>query len=236
MVLPLLEAIAKGQRPWTGQPSVTQLISGTRCEYLKIVSKYSADPDRCIPALWGTKTHLKIQASSEKGDEYLTEEGLVWEGIVGHFDLYYIDNKNHVLCDYKTTGSYKVAKSIGFTDSKSGKYTPADVWEWQLQLNMYRLMLQATGFPVDRMLIQVFVRDGETYLAKQRGIHGYSRLIEISPLPDDQVKRYFIDKKERLLFAIKEKQLPPPCDDRERWDGEKCKSWCDVRSYCDYGR
>jgi len=43
LTLPTLHTVLR-DRPWTGIPSTTQLLNGTRMEYLKIVSEYAVDP------------------------------------------------------------------------------------------------------------------------------------------------------------------------------------------------
>ena len=111
-----------------------------------------------------------------------------------------------------------------------------DMWEAELQLNHYRTFVEAAGFPVKQMYIEAIVRDGGTFSAANRGIKENVYLISIKKLPDDEVKSYFKTKSTALLKALNEKILPERCSDLENWDGRKCKGYCIVADYCDYGR
>ena len=58
--LPTLISVSR-QREWTGKPSTTQLINGTRLAYLQIVHDYAVDPfDRAF-ALLGTRHHMRLE-------------------------------------------------------------------------------------------------------------------------------------------------------------------------------
>ena len=82
--LPALLSIGR-QRPWTGTPSTTQLIKGTREAFLEITKEYAASPDSFAFAFIGTKAHARL----EKNDaiNHLMEERLEEDGISGMFDL-----------------------------------------------------------------------------------------------------------------------------------------------------
>jgi hypothetical protein len=111
-----------------------------------------------------------------------------------------------------------------------------DCRDWELQLNKYRLMLEAVGFPVEKIKIEAIVRDGGTYLAKQRGIIKNSYIIPIRRLPDDEVKAFFEEKNKALMDALDKKEMPPVCDMTERWGDTKCKGYCSACKHCDYGQ
>ena len=111
----------------------------------------------------------------------------------------------------------------------------ADNWEAELQLNRYRIMLAELGLKINRMQLQVTVRDGGLYVAYQRGILRNIYKIPIPVMPDDDVKKYFKFKKDSLKEALAD-GWTIPCDDRESWDGMKCKYYCDVAQWCPKGR
>ena len=61
----VLKAISD-RREWTGKPSVTQLINGTREEYLKITRDYAARPQELIPALFGSCCHAYLERYADE--------------------------------------------------------------------------------------------------------------------------------------------------------------------------
>ena len=66
-----LRAISE-QREWKGTPSATQLLNGTREEYLKITKNYPIDPQDSIFAIFGTGCHAFLEG-------YLENEKMVAE-------------------------------------------------------------------------------------------------------------------------------------------------------------
>ena len=184
-------------RPWTGKPSTTQLVNPTRIEMLKITQSYATDPRNMAFALLGTRVHLGLADADT--DVSLLEEHLEDELGTGTADAYELEPgaEGGVLTDYKTWGSYRVARALGIVKvrypdptgavyKRSGPgYTagqpkmltrfetdPNAVYlkdaEWQL--NHYRLRFEAAGYPVARLQIEAIVRDGETMTARTRGV------------------------------------------------------------------
>ena len=43
-------------------------------------------------------------------------------------------------------------------------------WEWEFQLNNYRMKFEQAGFDVDQMKVMCIVRDGNTHIARSRGV------------------------------------------------------------------
>jgi len=267
--LPTLIAIAK-QRIWTGTPSTTQLLNGTRLSYLQITQNYSVNPFDQAFSLLGSKHHHKFEVIAKKFN-MIAEEKLEGE-VTGIFDLLVPDETTvpteaYELWDYKTSGSFKVAKALGLVSKKapdpsgavyqkSGNWgkagspkminiftqdpTAIDMWDWELQLNHYRIKIEALGFPISKMLIQVTVRDGGTIVAENRGINENIVVIPVKRLDDTAVLGYFHAKREALLSALESKQLPPPCNAEEAWTSptgqrRRCESFCDVWQFCDVG-
>ena len=236
MSLPTLKLIAESDRPWTGKPSTTQLLNGTMLEWLKITQPYSVDPQNRAFALLGTIHHSKLSQN------FISEVKLGDE-ITGTFDLIWPEpDGRYILYDYKTWGSYRVAKALGLVKEGKGKDarfsispTEVDLVEEQLQLNHYRLLLAERGVEVSQMLLQITVRDGGTFIASSRGITKNIYIIPIVFLEDAEVKQYFRTKADRLLLALEFNQQPPPCNNRESWDGRRCKEYCEVANYCPKG-
>lgn len=252
--LPALLSIGK-QRPWTGTPSTTQLIKGTREAYLEITNEYAASPDSFAFAFIGTKAHARLERNEAMN--HLMEERLEEDGISGMFDLYGEEDGVRTLFDYKVSGSYKVAKAIGLKEveeevpgevfrsgPRKGKNRTVkrivqgepDLGDWGLQLNHYRQLLESKGFPVDRMVLQAIVRDGGTYLAKKRGLARNIYLIDVPRLDDNAVTAYFAGKRDALKAALETDTIPPPCSEEERWQDRKCAEFCRVAEFCDHGQ
>jgi len=239
------------QRDWTGTPSTTQLLQGTREAYLKIIhNDLIMKPKAQLFRILGTKSHLSLEKFTENE---LSEVRLEDENSTGAFDLY--DPATKTLYDYKTWGSFKVAAALGIkmidvetgevykTGAKKGQpktrkeisYGQPDMRETELQLNDYRMKLEASGFPVEQIIVEAIVRDGGTYVASGRGITENGYLIPVAILPDEEVKAYFTAKAEALKHALETNTMPPECTDEECWDGRKCTGYCDVACKCDKG-
>ena len=260
MTAPTLHAITK-ERKWTGIPSTTQLLNGTMMEFLKITQPYVVDPQDRAFALLGSRHHQYLESIAK-------ELGLPSEQALGVdgkdiFDLLEPEGDSWVLTDYKTWGSYRVAKALGIVEvgkvpdpsgavyKVSGKWGKAgtpkmiprfeqlpeavDLWETELQLNNYRVLLEGKGLTVGRMQIQVTVRDGGLAVARSRGVERNISLIPIRLLDNDAVKDYFTKKKDNLLAALEAGRCDEPCNERECWEGARCKGYCEVALYCPKG-
>lgn len=253
-----LGAIAE-QRVWTGIPSTTQLLNGTREAYLTIRSDYSVNPQDMVYALFGTKVHAKLELFTP--EDGTSEERLFDGTSSGAFDFY----QDGVLYDVKTYGSYAVAKTLGLVEklipdgvyksSRAGKYQKGDPkfkkifveggvrkrFNLMVQLNDYRMKLEKHGYPVNKMVCEVLVRDGGTYIASSRGVHQKALLIVINKISDKWVSAYMKEKARRLQEALATDTLPPPCSARERWydpvtkKSGKCANYCPVRYFCNVG-
>ena len=220
LTLPTLVSLAN-TRDWNGIPSTTQCLNGTRMEYLKIINDYYVKPKDRAFALLGTRHHFRLEAITKKLN-VLSEEKLQGE-VSGIADLLEpdIDPDTYILADYKTSGSYKVARAL-----------KGDMADWELQLNNYRVMAEALGFPVSRMLIQCTVRDGGTFMAKKNGCNENIYLIPVTRMNNSEVKDYFYRKSQSLIKAVESGEMPPPCDGEERWGGKRCLGYCDVADFC----
>ncbi len=263
LTLPTLLTLVAGQREWNGTPSTTQLINGTMLEYLKATESYSVDPRSRAFALLGTAHHIKL--AQPKGP-WMAELALKSDEVTGILDLLEPDPSKEgsfILTDYKTFGSYKVAKCLGSVGKKQNH--PTDVYkrggswgavgtpkqitvfhkdpdrvemvEEELQLNNYRVMLlDSVGLNVSSMRLQVTVRDGGTIVAKERGVTETIYLIPVKRRNDGEVRTYFADKANRLCSAINDGVAPEPCNDFEAWAGRRCVDYCDVATFCPRGK
>lgn len=242
------------QREWTGRPSTTQLLAGTRENYLKLTHDYAIDPKSSLFMLHGTKVHDYLE-------HYTDDEGIselrIDDGVsTGAFDYYSAEN-NGTLYDNKTYGSWKVAKILGMyskkvatgevykTGAKKGqpKYRneictdgPKLRLDLAIQLNDYRMKIEKElKKPVNQLVCEVIVRDGNTYIANQRGITSPGYLVPINKISDQWVARYMKKKAGDLLTALETNTMPPPCRYSECWGGMKCERFCNVSQFCDKG-
>lgn len=257
MFLPTLRAIAKSLDRNITEPTVTELISGTRETYLKKTSAYAVEPSKVLYALQGQALH-SINELNTQG-EILSEERLKDDITSGQFDLYgkILDADEEVLGDLKVTSSFRLMKALGIykvkVDTgeiyKSGlkKGQPKfrtelrydgvrDLLDWSIQLNYYRLLLERAGFKISRMYIQAICRDASLRIAQERGIDKPVYIIPINRISDCWLTRYFQHKAKLLNEAIATKSLPPICSFRERWGNRKCLDYCAARENCPYAQ
>jgi hypothetical protein len=231
-------------------------------EFLKLTIPYEIDPQGGIFAILGTITHGSMEEQANKlelpAEIALSEDRNV-------FDLLEPgDDGSWILTDYKTWGSFRVAKALGMQKTrrvpdssgevykKSGPWGGAgspkmvdvwertgipDLWETEMQLNNYRVMLDDMGIIICRMQLQIFVRDGGTSSADSRGVtQNFIPLIPIRPIDDEEVRGYFDNKEADLYQALEQEFWAIPCDDRESWSGTKCRDYCRVWQGCPKGR
>jgi hypothetical protein len=114
--LPYLMLCAN-EREWTGIPSTTQLIKGSREAFLLLTTPYYINPDRQAFRTHGTMAHLKLEKQAPFGS--YAEIPMVDDDISMIFDLLFKQpNGDYWLIDYKTTGSYKISKALGIEKHK----------------------------------------------------------------------------------------------------------------------
>ncbi len=220
------------ERKWTGKPSTTQLIKGTREAYLSLLTDYAIDPAKQAFRIHGHIAHQKLEHNISEKDysEFKCDDN----EITGILDLLEKNNGVWYLTDYKTWGSFRVAKAFGMEKKKrpmldekgnqivykkSGKWGEkgdprmenyfdinpdiADTFDVELQLNRYRIIAEKLlNIKIEKMFAFVIVRDGNTITAKNRGIDKHTYNISIKFLDNDYINRYFFAKRNDLLFAL----------------------------------
>lgn len=253
--------LASSEREWTGEASTTQLLNGTMNTFLKITQPYVIDPDDMAFAIHGTKSHTQLEEKAKElglpSELSTTQDG---RNVV---DVIEYEDGIMTLTDYKTWGSYRVAKAIGIvetgkkpdptgavykTTTKYGKAgspkmvsvfqrmpQQADNTDAELQLNRYRVMLGDMGIVPDRMRIHVIVRDGGLAVSRGRGITRNTYMIPIKQLDNNSVKDYFNKKIIDLKLALDMGYWTTPCDNKECWDSVRCRDYCEVAMYCPKG-
>jgi len=242
--LPTLREVSN-QREWTGKPSTTQLLRGTREAYLMLTKDYAIAPKSMMFALHGTHVHANLEngmSPDELGEQRL-DDGIS----TGAFDYY--DPVTKTLYDYKTYGSFVAASLMGLGSKKVlvGHYkngkpryktiitydNPKHNFDLAVQMNDYRMKLKkCLGIEVENMVCEVIVRDGNTYMATNRGITDNAYLVPVNKISDRWVERYMKKKASDLLKALETGVMPPPCKPHECWHGNKCSKFCAVAQYC----
>lgn len=105
-----------GSRKWSGRPSITQLLNGTRYEFLKILKPFWIWPENRAFAILGTVHHERLAEQVEADEDELSERRFEDELKSGQSDrLQRLEDGTYLLWDYKTWGSYKVARFLGMT-------------------------------------------------------------------------------------------------------------------------
>lgn len=261
LTLPTLILIAATERPWDGKPSTTRLLNGTMLEYLRITTEYASSPKSRAFALLGSNHHDRLARITGEWES----EKSVGNGVPGTLDILEQDEAkpgHHILTDYKTFGSFRVAKVLGLV--KETKPHPTEVYArsgtWGkagtpkrmvtfkvdpqavempdeiLQLNHYRVLAEEQGYPISRMQLQITVRDGGLQVATERGVTESMYLVPVPRLRDETVKNYFSAKREALLWAISHKTPPQPCNERENWNTRRCRDYCEMAKACPLGQ
>lgn len=257
MFLPTLRAVAKSLNRGLVNPTVTELIAGTRETYLKKTVAYTVNPQNVLYALHGSALHTLNENHTE--GNMLTEIRLKDDITSGKFDLYgeIIDHDDDVLGDIKVTSSYKIMKALGKykvdiptgevykSGLKKGQPKYKKEWrsdgcrnigDWAIQLNYYRLLLEQQGLTVSKMIIQAMCRDNSLRIANERGIDQAIYLIPIHKISDRWIQRYMRYKAQALQKALISQTLPPVCKTKERWQNRKCLDFCQVSDHCPYGQ
>jgi len=226
--------------------------------FLKLTKDYATSPDSRAYMVNGTKGHGVLESYDDECsflEERFDGEGTDETGIA---DVIEIENGKAILADHKTSGSFKVAKCLGFyvdkeetgesfkSGSKKGqpKYrnvlkrddSKIDRRDWALQLNKYRIEVEKRGIDIHELRIQAICRDGGTFIARSRGVFRNIYYFKIERIPDEEVIEYFKQKREGLLKALKQGYWKDICTAQENWESLKCQRYCDVAEYCSYGK
>ena len=223
-----LAVIKDSARDWQGIPSVTQLQNGTRMSFLQVTRDYAVEPRRQAYSLLGSAHHKLLEDAAKLEIGMMPEQRVEFDKITGQLDnLTKNPDGTYTLLDYKTYGSFAVARLLGVVmeerptgevykrsgkgykagDPKKKKVPvvipyAADTKKEAFQLNAYRYIFeQALGIKISRLELQVTVRDGNTLAARSRGIMEQIYYPVIIPIiPDQVIKDNFYPKRDELIF------------------------------------
>ena len=262
---PILKKIQDGVRQWKGKASTTQLLNGTMSAYLEIANDWYQSVNAHAFSLLGTLAHEGMDVLTEGCINEHVFPDLEITGIPDLFQKCEDGSGEYDLYDYKTSGSYKIAKALGFYKEeedvlddegnqvlfKSGprkgqvktrrvsKFNPAmaDLGDWAMQLNRYRILGEENlGIKVRGMYIQSIVRDGGVEIATRRGLEQNMYIIPVPRLDDLSVKTFYAAKNKDLHQALEQGGWATPCNEDERWNDRKCQGYCPVSAHCPHGR
>lgn len=261
LTLPTLQLIAQ-QRKWSGTASTTQLLNGTMYSFLKLTKPYVVDPDEMAFAVLGTSHHKRLEDVAKTLS--IPAEVALTDGDRDIIDLLCNKDGEWILYDYKSWGSYRVARALGIVevgkkpDPSGATYKTSGKWgkagtakmintfrqdsaqaenqDAELQLNNYCLKAEEKfNIHISKMRMQVTLRDGGLAVAKNRGLTRNIYMIPIPRLPGNDVRSYFLQKEQDLSTALSSNYWGEPCSNHECWDGKRCESYCEVAMYCPRG-
>lgn len=254
MAKPTLQALAHSVSDrGLGKYSVTELLRGTREVYLEKTVDYAVNPQDRMFALHGSSMHLVGEYNSD--ESIITELRLENSIYTGQIDAYgnILGNGKNILLDYKVSGAYKTMIALGYHQvdeetgeiykigPKKGQPKTRKVWkpggirkmfDWVVQVNAYRYLIEMTGHEVDEMYIQVFIRDFGPRVASENIITQPIYLIKVNRISDHWIEKYFQAKQRRLDHAMETGEIPAHCSNRECWNGRKCSDYCDMYNEC----
>lgn len=255
MALPALKAAEQSTHHWYGKPSVTTLLKPTLQTYLELTTDYYVDPRGGIAAMIGTNSHKAFEDASPEG--WMAEHRMTDDITSGCFDAY--DPSTHTLWDWKFFNARKIAHCLGLKPRwqkkviTRGKFKGDERWEevWEQggvrdvmdiakQLNYYRYMMKQEGLQVNEIKVNMFVRGSVDAPAKKMGVTEPCYVVPINTISDHWIRKYFKAKYDRLMYAIDNKVMPPPCKSKDRWNNSKsypnrrCADWCSVNDNCPF--
>ena len=69
------------------------------------------------------------------------------------------------------------------------------------------------------MYVQATVRDGGLQIARERGLDRNIYMIDVPFINDEHLRDKFRSKRDDLLRALENGELPEECTDEEKWGG-----------------
>jgi hypothetical protein len=228
---------------------------------LRITKDYAVSPESRAFALLGSTHHKMLEGFADGKGEVKVEV----MGIQGTCDMpEEVSGTDECdILDYKTWGSFRVARALGLEDvgkvpdpsgavyTRGGKWGPAgspkmvsifranagkaDLANEVIQLNFYRVGLEKQGRKVRKLGIQATVRDGGTVTAKSYGVDRLIYMIEVPRIGDVDVMGWLLERKLELEDALISNSTRV-CSDTECWGGRRCQNYCDVAGFCVMGK
>ena len=223
---PVVRAVTNDD--WSRGPgadaSVTELLSPIRQTALKTSGQFgemTLDVADQIFALFGKVGHGVLEKAG--GDVFQEEQLMMKLGdytLSGRMDSLFMDHHTDdtwEIQDYKFTSVY-VAKAAKEKDK-------GRIDEWFTQLNLYRMLAEANGFPIGKLTLVLLLRDWSKLAVLRDPDMPKHQVLKVDcPLMDmDMLQKWARNRMERMLEAQQgldqygQTHLPL-CDSEERWD------------------
>jgi hypothetical protein len=165
----------------------------------------------------GKLTDVNLPSQEEEDSKLFLEKRLYLQvgniRVSGQIDWY--KKSDRKIEDYKVTSVWKILKN--------------DLDDWEFQGNVYKLILENNGFPVDNIQINTILKDWKKFEAGIKKDEGYPQLpvhtIEIKlwkPLDvlKEVIKRIEDHELVKNVSSPEELYRLRPCTDKEKWHGE----------------
>ena len=229
------ESLAKREYSNDGADiSVTELIDSPRVRVLKKqnADKIEFEAETLLASFLGTAFHKAIESGTKTGtsERRLFIEVAGWK-LSGGMDHYH----EGTLTDYKTATCFKVQ----LNDGPAGR-----VEDWENQLNVYAHILRSNGHPVNKLMLFCLFKDwnrrslatatksGKIFVPGVRDGYPDKTWVhyEIPLWSESQAEDYVQSRVKMHQDA--ERELPL-CTAKEIWNGNRCKSYCNVSQFCE---
>jgi len=215
-----------------GDASVTGLIKPPQIARLEALheSEISEDVTDRLWALLGSAMHQVLYWGGRDEESLIQEKRLTmpvagWL-ISGKADVYNAENRS--VDDYKVTSVWSVV------------YEPKGRPEWEAQVNLYRLLLEHNGYPVERSSIWTILRDWRDADSHKRPDYPKVPMVEI-PMriwPEEEAMAYLSHRV--ALHQAAEEDRYDGCTDSDRWLNKgvfsRCERYCRVSQWCEQFR
>jgi len=212
-------------RKWKGV-SPSSAGNGPRLLYLKAVHDYAINPQNRVWAALGTSTHDNL-AIDRYTNDVLSEEPLSDEKMKGIPDILDVDENDpgfYVLSDYKTWGSFKIAKAMGIIVEK--KDVPI------LDNNGDPVFLKSgknKGKPKTKVESKRIIDPGKV---EKQSNGKFDVTNGIKRVKDKSVINFYDHLQKEVDEAFHNKYCRK-CNKWESWEGRRCtEKFCEVFNYC----
>lgn len=158
---------------------------------------------------------------------------------------------------YKRSGRGYSAGDIKKVPTYSYNVKRGENRKYRMQGTMYRIALEQdpNSPPIDEFRVKFIVRDGNTQMAKQRGVERRTYFIPFDFMDTDEVLNHYrtrrdelqsimdvseaitggesVEDPQELILHMKDrKAIPPMCNEDENWNGRRCRDYCPVAAAC----
>ena len=227
---PVVRALSFDDYDQVGDISITGLLKPVQQASLEILHADhlpSEDVSERVWRLYGSAAHEFLYRSRDK-DSVIAEKRLTMDvdgwTISGKPDTY--DTSTQMLSDFKTTSVWSVV------------YEPKGRQEWHEQLNLYRLLLEANGYPVKALQVIAILRDWAKRDTKRADYPPIPIVCIDIPLWSKEDAEAFLAERVAAHKTARDTLAWDGCTDDERWLNKKtgvyarCEGYCRAAPFC----